>query len=471
MISLTPKGNATITSIDCGTPSAQRLGGSIDISGFSSLTGFYCVDHDISSFTGNAACGTNLKKLILTSNLLTKFPDFTANTALEELRLDNNNITGRTPSLTALTNLGTGRLQGNPLLSGTLPDISSLTKLLSFYTIGCSMTGNIVLNTVIQDYRCDSQNGSIKIGGIIPAIPPSLKTFYVYNNKITGFLPDVNNTTTDFRCYNNLISGRNKSIANASTLATYYIYNNQISGEIFLPTSRTELRSYNCATNLITGFIPSNLSTYTKLKIFGCEENFLSGVMPTLPTTIVDFNCGSQSGIIKITGFIPPLSTYTDLQVFHCDQNQVSGSIPSLSSNTALTDFLCHGNYITGYVPPLSTLVNLDRFNCGNNSLSGVIPDLSQNTKLATFRGYGNSFTGYAGTVVPKSLTNFALNSNSLPQSEVDKILIAFQNAQATIPRNTGALELGGVGNAAPSAAGIIAKNILTSYLWTVNTN
>jgi hypothetical protein len=477
MINLIPQNGAIINNIDCGS-SSPALGGYINISQFPNLTGFICTGHNITGFTGSASCGANLTKLILTDNLISQYPDLTSNTNLRELRLDTNKIAGVAPSLSTFPNLGTGRWQENPRLSGALPDISSLSKLISFYAIGCYLTGSIVLNSAIIDYRCDSQEGPKKIGGSIPTLPASLKYFYVYNNNITGFLPDLNLSATatdltDFKCYHNLISGTTKSIANNNTIVTYHFHENKISGAILLPSSPTacKLANYNCATNLITGYIPSNLSSYARLKDFHCEENYISGVIPNLSNVIEDFNCGSQSGIIKITGFIPPLSTCTALQVFHCDQNQISGFIPSLSSNTLLTDFLCHGNYITGYVPPLSTLTNLDRFNCGNNLLSGLIPNLSSNVKLTTFRGYGNSFIGYDGTAVPKSLINFSLNGNLLPYSEVDKILIAFQNAQADTPRNTGALELGGVGNAAPSAAGIAAKNTLTGYLWTVNTN
>jgi Leucine-rich repeat (LRR) protein len=474
MINLIPQNGAVITNIDCGS-SSPALGGYINISQFPNLTGFTCIGHNITGFTGSAPCGTNLTKLILTDNSISQYPDLTSNTNLRELRLDTNKIAGVAPSLSTFPNLGTGRWQENPRLSGALPDISPLSKLTSFYAIGCYLTGSIVLNSAIVDYRCDSQEGPKKIGGSIPTLPASLKYFYVYNNNITGFLPDLNTNTTllDLKCYHNLISGTTKSTAINNTIVTYHFHENKISGAILLPSSPAtcKLSNYNCATNLITGYIPSNLSSYIKLKDFHCEENYISGVIPNLPSVIADFNCGGQIGIIKITGFIPPLSTCTDLQVFHCDQNQISGSIPSLSSNTLLTDFLCHGNYITGYLPSLSTLTDLDRFNCGNNLLSGLVPNLSQNIKLATFRGYANSFIGYDGTTVPKSLINFSLNGNFLPESEVDKILIAFKNAQATTPRNTGALELGGLGNAAPSAAGIAAKNILTSYLWTVNTN
>lgn len=61
------------------------------------------------------------------------------------------------------------------------------------------------------------------------------------------------------------------------------------------------------------------------------------------------------------------------------------------------------------------------------------------------------------------------MDGNSLLANEVDRALIAFDNAGAT----GGSLQLGRLGgnNAALSAVGIIAKNNLIGKGWTVATN
>lgn len=474
MISLTPKGNATITSIDCGTPSAQRLGGSIDISNFPDLIAFSGINHDITSFTGNAVCGSNLIKLVLTDNLLSEFPDISANTNLQEFRVDGNEITGKIPNFG--TSLLLVRIQQNINLDGPLPSLAG-TNINSFYAIGCSLTGNIVLNSSITDYRCDSQRGTVKIGGALPVIPSTLKYFYVYNNDITGFLPDINtnNVIIEFKCGNNLISGTTKPIGgvNTTNLTHYYINDNLISGQILLPTLPNAIgtiRYYNCAGNYITGFMPSNLNSFTNLRTFDCSENIISGSIPALlPPKIVDFNCGSQSGVGLngkkniagiLTGFIPQLSTYSSLAVWHSDQNAISGYIPNLPAS--ITDFLCHGNNsITGYIPELAGLTNLDRFNCGSNLISGTIPDLSSNTKLQTFRVYNNSLEGYAGTSLPTGIVNFSVNQNKFPATQIDNIL----KYMAAASKASGLLDIAGNGNSAPSCTACTTRtNVPGSY-------
>lgn len=473
MINLYPVNNATITAIDCGTPSgiSLPLSGSINISEFTNLTSFSCTGgHNIQSFTGNVSC-PNLKSLVLTQNLLSQFPNLNNNTLLEELRLDNNNISGIVPSLYALTGLKTLRLQQNSLLSGTLPSLTGgLTGVTSFYSIGCSMTGNIVLNNynVITDYRCDSQDGSVKIGGTIPTIPSSLLYFYIYNNKISGGLPSMTSTIKEFRCYNNLLTGFTNDISSASLLQYYYIGNNKISGSIQLGPKNSQFKFYDISSNYITGFIPSNLNTWFNLRLFSCQDNYISGSIPTLlPTTIVDFNCGSQSGTVKITGFIPPLSTYTNLNVWHSNQNQISGSIPTLPAS--ITDFVCYHSFpLTGFIPPLNTLVNLDRFNCGNNRISGMIPDLSGNKKLTIFKAYMNNLTGYAGTSLPPTLTEISLNNNYFKQPAIDSFLVALSGAQSTLADNSpylvygSLLEFDGTDMSSPGISGRDAIKYLT---------
>jgi hypothetical protein len=469
MINLYPVSNAIITAIDCGSPSGTSLplSGSINISEFTNLTGFSCTGgHNIQSFTGNVSC-PNLKSLVLTENLLSQFPNLNNNTLLEELRLDNNNISGIVPSLYYLSGLKIIRLQENRLLSGTLPSLTGgLTGVKSFYNIGCSMSGNIVLNDVITDYRCDSQNGSIKIGGILPPLPASLSIFYVYNNKISGGLPSMTNNIQEFKCYNNLLTGFTNNISTASKLQYYHIGNNKISGEILLGPKTSVFKYYDISSNYITGFIPSTLNTWPNLRLFSCQDNYISGSIPTLPLSIVDFNCGSQSGTVKITGFIPPLITYTNLNVWHSNQNQISGSIPTLPNS--ITDFLCHGNYMTGFIPTLISNVNLDRFNCGNNNISGMIPDLSGNKKLTIFKAYINNLTGYAGTSLPPTLTEISLNDNYFKQPAIDSFLVALSGAQSTLADNSpylvygSLLELDGNNMSSPGISGRDAIKYLT---------
>ena len=148
----------------------------------------------------------------------------------------------------------------------------------------------------------------------------------------------------------------------------------------------------------------------------------------------------------NLFGQLPDLSALTALTAFYCQNNQLTGSIPSLSSNTALTTFYC--NY---------------------NQLTGSIPSLSSNTALTAFICNTNQLTGYSGGGVTATLGNFWAQDNQLSQAAVDAILADFVAANKTTGTRT--LNLGGTGNATPSAAGLADKSTLQSRGWTVTTN
>ena len=67
------------------------------------------------------------------------------------------------------------------------------------------------------------------------------------------------------------------------------------------------------------------------------------------------------------------------------------------------------------------------------------------------------------------TLGDFQAQNNLLTQAAVDAILAAFVAANRTT--GTRILNLGGTGNAAPSATGVTDKNTLISRGWTVTTN
>jgi hypothetical protein len=206
------QGIGVITKIDCGTSSPQ-LAGSVNISPFTNLNSFKCVNNGITTFTGNTLC-PKLTTLSLGQNNLTSFPSFTNMPLLQELRLDNNDFTGSIPSLNSLTSLVTVRFNQNTGITGNIPSLSLLTNLQSFYCIGCNMTGVIpplVANTVLKDFRCDSQIAAPKLNGSIPSLTTNtqLQFFYGYNNQFSGNIPDLSNNTTlfEFRVHNNQLTG------------------------------------------------------------------------------------------------------------------------------------------------------------------------------------------------------------------------------------------------------------------------
>jgi len=138
-----------------------------------------------------------------------------------------------------------------------------------------------------------------------------------------------------------------------------------------------------------------------------------------------------------------------------------------MSLNTGTTVINFGGNKITGglqAVPASAQFLLLY-----NNQLSGLIPNLSSCTNLQQAYFHGNQLTGWTGGTVSNTLGDFQAQNNLLTQADVDAILAAFVAANKTT--GTRVLDLGGTGNAAPSAAGVTDKNTLVSRGWTVTTN
>ncbi len=189
---------------------------------------------------------------------------------------------------------------------------------------------------------------------------------------------------------------------------------------------------------------PDTLTTNTALTVFACHTN-------------------------QLTGSIPSLAANTALTQFHCATNQLTGSIPSLATNTALTVFYCYANQLTGSIPSLAANTALTQFYCYTNQLTGSIPSLATNTALAVFVCATNQLTGYTGGGVSITLGDFQAQNNLLTQAAVDAILADFVAANKTT--GTRLLNLGGTGNATPSATGLTDKATLVSRGWTVTTN
>ena len=341
--------NAVVTAINCGT-SSPRLGGTVDISAFTNLNSFRCVNNDITIFTGNTLC-PQLTTLDLSENKLTSFPSLTNMPLLQELRLDYNTFTGSIPSLNSLTSLVTVRFNENTGITGNIPSLSLLTNLESFYCIACNLTGaipSLAANTALRDFRCDSQGEPYKLTGSIPSLATNtqLRVFHAHNNNLSGSIPSLSglDNLRDFRCFTNQLTG---SIPSLSGL--------------------TNLKSFRCFTNQLTGSIPS-LSGLTNLRDFYCHAN-------------------------QLTGSIPSLSGLTQLWVFYCHTNQLTGSIPSLSGLTNLQGFYCHTNQLTGFDGG-SVSNTLGDFRADNNLLTSA----AVNAILAAFEAAGR--TSLDGTCI-----------------------------------------------------------------------
>lgn len=228
----------------------------------------------------------------------------------------------------------------------------------------------------------------------------------------------------------------------------------------------TGLTTLTYNNNNLAGSLP-DISRNTELQVFGCQLCRFTGTVPDLSrnTKLTNYNVGSN----QLTGRLPDLSSNTLLKYAFFYINQFTGSIPDLSNNTVLEAFYCQANQLTGPIPDLSNNIALAFFNCRTNQLTGNIPDLSNNTALTEFYCHTNQITGYVGGTVSATLGRFEAQNNLLTQAAVDALLAAFVAANKTT--GTRILNLGGTGNATPSATGLADKATLVSRGWTVTTN
>ena len=126
-----------------------------------------------------------------------------------------------------------------------------------------------------------------------------------------------------------------------------------------------------------------------------------------------------------------------NLTIFTCGENSLTGL--DLSGCPALQSLVCYLNSITSL--DLSGLPDLNYLSSESNLLTSI--DLSANPLLATIY----------------------LQDNSMDAAAVDAVLIAV-NAFGT---SGGTIDIRN--NAAPTAAGVVAKNALAGRLWTIFTD
>lgn len=184
------------------------------------------------------------------------------------------------------------------------------------------------------------------------------------------------------------------------------------------------------------------------------------GVDQAVNLNRMDILSNSLSGNIK--QYMSP-----NIEIFQIQFNDIDQSIPNntLAEFTSLDVIATTGNTsMGGSLPTFNT--NIQVIDFGDCGMSGDLPSLTSYTNLSRLWLYANSFGIPSGWTVPASLTSFDLSNNSLTSTEVNRVLIAFDNAGAS----NGILNLGG-NNAAPTGTGITAKNTLVSRGWTVTTN
>jgi hypothetical protein len=187
-----------------------------------------------------------------------------------------------------------------------------------------------------------------------------------------------------------------------------------------------------------------------------------NGVQYQTTNNNVTTDVGAQGLTAPVTMLIPQ-SAYATLSVLYAPSNGLAGCVPALPSGLLFVQL--YTNQLTGSIPALPS--TLATFFGQGNQFTGSIPAF--NASLQLFQANDNKLTGYAGTSISSTLGDVKLQNNLLTQTAVDAILV--QLAAAGKSTGTRVLNLGGTGNATPSAIGLAAKATLEGLGWTVTVN
>ena len=369
--------------------------------------------------------------LLLNGNGLSgSIPDLSALTKLRYLEIVNSDLTGPVPDLSALTNLESVSF-GNLKLTGSIPDLSALTKLRGLGLSGNALSGPIPDLSAYTNLTILSLSGN-DLTGSIPDLSAltKLDALYLNDNQLTGPIPDLS-ALTDLRLL--------------------YLGNNQLTGPIPDLSALTKMLRLYIGINALTGPIP-DLSALTSLKTVSLKNNNLTGPIPDLSALTSLVNLDLQHN--DLSGPIPDLSALTKLEHLSLNQNQLSGSIPDLNTLASLGSLRLDDNRLTGPIIDLSKVTNLSNLNLRNNALTGPVPDLSALTQLRFLYLTGNMFclpagydsSGSNGYVIEHLNT---LNLAACTEAELPAVPAMPQNLTATVGAGQVALRWDAVANAA----------------------
>ena len=183
------------------------------------------------------------------------------NGRVTELNLGGNNLVGTLPAalgnLDQMVNL---QLWGNQL-SGTIPDLSSLTNLQDLSFSNNHMSGSIP-----------------DLSGLT-----NLQKLYLQGNQLSGTIPDLSSLTSLthlYLNYNQLSGALPNSLGDLTSLQELVLSSNQLDGTIPDLSSLTSLWELSLDFNQLDGTIPTSLNSLTSLRQLTLNNNQLSGTIP-----------------------------------------------------------------------------------------------------------------------------------------------------------------------------------------------
>ena len=331
-------------------------------------------------------------------------PDLSGLTKLTELYLNTNSLSGSIPDLSALTDLTLLALSTNEL-SGTIPDLSALTDLEGLFLFNNQLSGSFpdlsALTNLTHLYLEHNQ-----LSGTVPAqrLPIKARYLSLSQNKLSGPLPAVS-LLTDLMVL---------SLTNNQFCLPEDLDLSGSSAEVAAHVQRLQLPSCADATATPTATVTPTATATTTATATPTATATITGTTPITGTTTIAtsdkealvalYNATNGANWTKKDNWLSeePLSTWHGVEVdnsgrvlrLHLTFNRLSGTIPDLSALANLTDLRLQGNTLSGSIPDLSALTSLTHLMLSHNELSGTIPDLSVLTNLTHLHLSYNELSG-----------------------------------------------------------------------------
>lgn len=306
--------------------------------------------------------------------------------SLEKLSLGFNALFGRvTEDLNQCSSLKYLDL-GNNFFSGSFPDISGLSGLVSIYANSSGFSGTFPWNSL------QNMTGSLQVLSLgdnpfdRTPFPPAilnltkLNWLYLSNCSIEGEIPEeIGNLVEliDLELSQNYITGEIPAgITKLNKLWQLELYLNDLTGK--LPTglrNLTNLEFFDASTNRLQGNL-SEIGFLNKLKSLQLFENQFSG---EVPAELGEFKSLVNLSLYvnKLTGQLPPkLGSWSEFHFIDVSENSLTGPIPpEMCKKGTMTKLLILQNNFTGEIPDsYAACTSLIRFRVNKNGLSGRVP-------------------------------------------------------------------------------------------------
>lgn len=348
---------------------------------------------------------------------------------LQVLRLANSQFASVPQALGSLTNLRVLDLQGNQLrgnfptvlfslrqlqelnlasnqLDGTLPQGISALSQLRLLNLGSNRFSGAISTGITRLSRL--QELYLFSNTLQDSIPAeignlrNLQVFHAYKNQLEGDLPlGMRNLSAlrDLQLHDNRLEGGFSSVVSSwVSLEILYLQNNRILDAIPQTIGAlTRLREINLSNNRFRSSIPNEIEFWVDIEYINFSRNELSGNLPTRMYRFSKLRYLNLSLNAIGGGFFPDPDSLTSLTYLNLSSNQLIGNVPeSLGGATSLT-YLNLSNNDFNQINPLSlvSLINLTYLNLSNNSFSIRLPSTLGNLNKLTYLDVSyNEMTG-----------------------------------------------------------------------------